>query len=88
MDGPSWTDPFARVVGLLLAEIGTRILILVNAYHETVPFKLPQAEGVAAWTVRIDSGSGAIDPPDRRHAPEHEIDLEGRTLLMLVGEPG
>ena len=86
MDSPSWTDPFARVVGLVLAEGKTRLLILLNAYHEPIQFKLPKADKIGGWNVRIDSAKGVIDPPDRSYPPEQPIELEGRSLLLLAGE--
>jgi glycogen operon protein len=88
MESASWTDARAKVVGLLLSDAATRLLILVNAYHETIPFTLPDSGLASAWQVRIDAGSGAIDPPDRRYAPGHTIELERRSLLLLAGEIG
>jgi glycogen operon protein len=87
MDPPSWSDPNAKVVGLLLSDRTTQLLIVVNSYHQPINFKLPAAE-VAAWTVRIDAGSGEIDPPDRRFAPGDSFELKGRTLVLLVGQQG
>jgi isoamylase len=86
MDPPSWTDPNAKVVGLLLCDATTRLLMLVNSYHEPIDFKLPAAVIAAAWRLRIDAGNGVIDPPDRRFAAEQSIRLEGRSLLLLAGE--
>ena len=85
MDPTSWSDTNARVVGLFLTDGMTRLLILVSSYHHPIPFKLP-ASDVASWTVRVDSDTGEIDPPDRRFAPGSTIELEGRTLLLLAGE--
>jgi isoamylase len=88
MDDTAWTDPQAKVVGVLLCDATTRLMILVNPYHEPIDFKLPGANLAAAWQLRIDAGSGAIDPPDRRFAAEQSIRLEGRSLLLLAGETG
>ena len=76
MDPPSWSDTNARVVGLLLSDRTTRLLILVSAYHLPLSFKLPTAD-VACWTVRVDSGSGEIDPPDRRIAAGTHVRAQG-----------
>jgi glycogen operon protein len=75
------------VLGLLLADTATRLLILVNPYHEPIPFKLPGAEVASGWQVRIDTAAGAIDPPDRGFAPGASANLEGRSLLFLAGAP-
>jgi glycogen operon protein len=87
MDPGSWTDPNAKVVGLLLSDLSTRLLILVNAYHEPIPFTLPGSETASGWQVRIDTAAGAIDPADRGFAPAGSVQLEGRSLLFLVGAP-
>jgi len=85
MDPPSWSDTNAKVVGLFLSDDTTRLLILVSAYHQPISFKLP-ASDVAAWTVRVDSDTGEIDPAGRRFAPGDSVELKGRTLLLLAGE--
>ncbi len=85
MDPPSWSDTNARVVGLLLSDRTTRLLIVVSAYHLPLSFKLPTAD-VAWWTVRVDSGSGEIDPPDRRMAAGNTFELKGRSVLLFAGE--
>ncbi len=46
----------------------TRLLIIASAYHEAIPFTLPNGGLASAWQVRIDAGTGAIDPPDRRYS--------------------
>jgi glycogen operon protein len=87
MDPASWTDPVAKVVGLLLSDVSTRLLILVNAYHEAIAFKLPDGQVASGWQVRADTGAGAIDPPDRGFATADSVTLEGRSLLLLAGAP-
>jgi len=86
MDPPSWSDPNAKVVGLMLSDTTNRLFIVASAYHGKIPFKLPETAGLRAWTVRIDAGRGEIDPPERRFTPGQPIDMEGRSLLFLVGE--
>jgi glycogen operon protein len=87
MDTASWGDGNARVIGMLLSDNATRLLVLLSAYHQPIQFTLPTSD-VRAWTVRIDSGSGEIDPADRRYAPGATIELPGRMLLFLAGETG
>src|SRR4029079_13541855 len=53
MDAPSWNDPNAKAVGLLLRDPKTQLLILVSAFHEKLAFKLPGADAAAAWSLRI-----------------------------------
>ena len=63
MDDAAWSDPNAKVVGLKLCDSATCLLILVNAYHEPIDFKLPAV--AREWRVRIDTATGQIDPADR-----------------------
>jgi glycogen operon protein len=86
MDGASWQDPNAKTVGLLLSDRSARLLILANPYHEAIGFILPQASLVKTWHLRIDAGRGEIDPPGRSVAGGATFDLEGRSLVFLVGE--
>jgi isoamylase len=85
MDNGSWADKSARSIGVMLGDIPARVLVLINAYHETLPFRLPNG-GRPYWRVRIDAGSGEIDPPDRVYSVDQTLQLEGRTLIMLAGE--
>ena len=87
MDGPSWADGNAKVVGLLLRDPTERLLIVVSAWHDPLPFTLPKDEA-RRWRLRVDTGRGLIDPPDRTFAGGDTIDLEGRTLLLFSGEEG
>jgi len=88
MEPASWTDASAKLVGLLLSDTTTRLLVLVNAYHQAISFRLPDSGLAAAWQVRIDAGTGDIDPPDRRFLAGEAIELQGRSLLLLAGEFG
>ncbi len=85
MDIESWADKAARSIGVMLGDIPARVLILINAYYETLPFRLPNG-GRPYWRVRIDTGSGEIDPPDRTYPVDGTLQLEGRTLIMLAGD--
>lgn len=85
MDTESWSDAGAKVVGLFLSDATTRLLILVNAYHEPIAFTVPDSSLAEAWDVRIDAGTGEIDPPDRRYAAGAPFKLQGRSLVLLAG---
>ena len=87
MEPSSWADNAAKVVGLLLSDAATRLLILTNAYHETIDVKLPDASIARTWDVRVDAGAGTIDPPGAHHAAGSTLQLEGRSLLLLAGTP-
>ena len=85
MDNGSWTDPQAKIVGVMLGDIPSRVFIVANAYHAPLSFKLPNG-GRPYWRIRVDAGRGEVDPPDRIHAVGDEVEVEGRTLLLFAGE--
>ena len=85
MDARAWTDPAAKVVGLLRADPAMRLLMLANADSDPVAFKLPGSDVARKWRVRVDTGSGEIDPRDRDFDADTAVNLEGRSLLLLAG---
>ena len=87
MTPDAWTDPVAKVVGLLLCDETHRFLLLTNSYHETIPFTLPDAGLAGPWQVRVCTVMGEIDPPHRQVATDQVYGLEGRSLVLLSGTP-
>jgi glycogen operon protein len=85
MDAAAWGDPAAKLVGLLLSDAATRFLLLVNAFHGPIGFKLPAAGLAGNWQVRVDTVTGEIDPAHRQVAPDQTYNLEGRSLVLLSG---
>jgi isoamylase len=93
-----WNDPEARTIGLRLAgeAIDERspeggviaddtLLVLLNAYHEEVPFILPEAGGESSvWEVLMDTTRA--DPPTSTGAPcevGDEYLLHGRSVALF-----
>jgi pullulanase/glycogen debranching enzyme len=87
MDTGSWSDPNAKVVGLLLSDPKTRLLLLINSYHQPIAFKLPPPDIASKWQLRVDSAAGKIDPPDRAFDPGQAVELPGRAAFFLAGTP-
>jgi len=87
MDDASWGDGNARVIGLLLRDATDRLLILASAWHDPVPFTLPQ-EGACSWRLQVDSGRGVVDPGEDPVPGGAVVSLEGRSLLLLACEEG
>ena len=85
MTSAAWTDPVAKVVGLLLCDETQRFLLLTNSHHETIPFTLPDAGLAGPWQVRVCTVMGEIDPPHRQVATDQIYGLEGRSLVLLSG---
>ena len=84
MDDAAWTDPQAKVVGVLLCDATTRLMILVNPYHEPIDFKLPGANLAAALAAshrRRKRRHRPARPPLRRRA----INPAGRAVAPAPG---
>jgi glycogen operon protein len=82
MDGDAWGDGNAKVIGLLLRDATDKLLILASAWHDPLPFTLPE-EGGCRWRLRVDSARGLIDPEEEARPGGGSVELEGRTLLLF-----
>jgi glycogen operon protein len=96
MTETEWNQHFARCLGVYLAGAAierrdrhgqpvkdNNFLLLFNAHHEMIPFKLPQfLTGKSWWTV-LDTA--AVEKPfaQNRIAPGNEYPLHGRSLALL-----
>ena len=87
MTPQDWELPFARCIGMLmvgerLAERDERgaplmdddLLLLLNAHHEAIEFRLPDQ----GWTVLLDTARVEASPVGGT------FDLEGRSLALLA----
>jgi glycogen operon protein len=96
MTDEDWANPFTRCFGLRLAGdaiaevdadgapiVDDTLMILVNAYHESIGFVLPAHRRGARWDVVLDTRSA---DGRRRHRPlrgGEPYDLGPRCLAML-----
>ncbi len=96
MEAAQWEDPHARCFGMLLdgraqpTGIKRRgddatILLVMNAHHDLVEFRLPQVPEGRRWVLLVDT-----NVPDRVDAPtfafDHVYQVTGRSFLVLVLE--
>jgi glycogen operon protein len=98
MEQKDWGDGNARCLGLLLdgraQTSGIRkrgsestLLLIVNAHHDVVLFKLPEVTGGRDWERLVDTNL-----PDDDQDPEepirlkfgHEYQVTGRSLLLFL----
>ncbi len=92
--GPSdWNDGNVRCLGMLVSgagivDVGSRgdalqdddFLLLLNAYHEAIPFAAPAHEGGDGWTCLVDTAGARPSPV----LPAGEAwPLQGRSLVLL-----
>ncbi|HMA13793.1 MAG: glycogen debranching protein GlgX [Bacteroidota bacterium] len=86
MDEQAWGDTHAKSVALLLSgEEQERTLLLVNAHHEAVTFRLPGSEVAAGWRLVVDTASGKIAAGGDDRAAGDSLELPGRSLYLLIG---
>jgi glycogen operon protein len=96
MSGEEWDHDFARSLGVYLAgealvEIDRRgrplhdddFLLLFNAHHEQIPFRLPPHLG-ARWLALVDTGHEDGLRPDGTFAAGDAYPLQARSLALLI----
>ncbi len=81
-----WDDPTTLTIGLYyqLADENKEIdqaLILFNAFHETVPFVLPEREDGRGWTVILATDYELVLGSDEFSG---EFELTGRSIVVLT----
>jgi glycogen operon protein len=91
-----WNDPHAKALGVRLSgeaglmhltsrgekEPDDTFLLLVNAAHESVRFRLPEASAEAEWVVVIDTTDDELTEPTSC-AARVGLDLPPRSLQLL-----
>jgi len=101
MTAEHWQDPNARCFGLLLdgrAQVSgiprrgseATLLLVVNAHHDVVVFKLPEVTGGRDWVRLIDTNlPEEDDDPEEptRLAFGHNYEVTGRSLLLFLLRP-
>ncbi|AGA90497.1 glycogen debranching enzyme GlgX [Thioflavicoccus mobilis 8321] len=96
--GPEeWDDAHARCIGALLdghaqpsgihkAGADATLLLIINAHHDAVPFRLPEVSGGSSWLGLIDTAvPRRSDPPTVQSGAEYEV--AGRSLLLFALKP-
>jgi isoamylase len=94
MESNDWSDANMRCFGMLLdgrAQItGVKqvasdptLLLVMNAYHDTVKFKIPQVTGGDRWRCFIDTNDPERDELSL-HRSNDEYSVAGRSLLVFA----
>lgn len=94
MTDEAWNAGFVRCLGLFLGgkmsgEVdfqgepieGESLLLLLNAHHEAIPFKLPSLTDGTHWVGLLDTDQLPAGADSLR--PGSEYDLSGRSLAVL-----
>ena len=92
MDQGAWDDPNTRCLGIVLdgrAQVsGIRrrgqdatVLVVINSYHDGVPFTLPPVPGGTGWRCLVDTNLDAAS--DDIFTIGHDYIATGRSLLLF-----
>ena len=76
-----------RAACALRAPQAEVLLLVLNAYHDVVRFTLPATPGAARWALLVDTNQPAL-AGQPAFAVGHEYEVTGRSLLLLLMEPG
>ena len=96
MTPEEWGKEFARALGMWLngrelPETDARgkpmhdasFLVLFNAHHDLIDFKLPDPGAGGSWQVEVDTSLENGEPPPEAPAPVETYPLQGRSLVLL-----
>ncbi len=95
-----WSRPEARAIGVFLngdeiptpgphgeAVVDDSFLLLFNAHHEPIAFRLPTRRLGARWLVELSTADGWAGDETRSVAAREEIVVDARSLLVLRRAP-
>jgi len=97
MTPEEWAKDFARCLGVYLAgdalaetdQVARPVrdasfLMLFNAHHDAIAFKLPALGAVTAWYAQFDTALENGAPAGSTTPAGEEYPLQGRSLVLLV----
>ena len=86
MKTADWQNHDRHAIGLLLATPGEApLLIIINAFHDQMSFRMPAPQPVQSWRCVADSGRGVIEPNDEPVAPGVDLPVAERAVLLFEG---
>jgi isoamylase len=97
MTDEEWNQQNARTLGVFLSgsaleEVDERgqpvtdenFLLLMNAHHEELPFRLPTAASGMRWVALIDTSCKTSRSPGLQYDAGTTYPLQARSLALLV----
>jgi isoamylase len=97
MSDEEWANDFARCLGVFLSGDSMQerdnqgrpvhddnFLLLFNAHHQALDFKLPAMHPRCVWTQLLDTNCGDDAQPDRHYRNGKNYPLYGRSMALLV----
>ncbi len=58
-------------------------LLLLNSYHEAVPFRIPEDLNPAAWSMVLNTAQPDMEPGSVKPGADGKVQLAGRVVLLL-----
>ncbi|WP_462317978.1 glycogen debranching protein GlgX [Marinilabilia sp.] len=98
MSDEHWSSSFAKSLGIFLYGHGIRTVsdtgdpivddsfyIMINSYHESLPFRLPDPKWGKKWQKVMDSFDATFNDEDQGETinAEEEIEVQGRSVVLL-----
>lgn len=96
MTEENWNHDFAKSLGIYMNGYGLRMVgergekitdnsfyIIFNAHHDYLPFKLPGIKYGSRWIKVIDTDENYIGERGQTYGPEEEMEVEGRSIIVL-----
>ena len=77
-------DGRAQSTGVVKRGSDATMLLILNSWHEVVPFKLPEAADGIGWRLLIDTAFSEDDKVNYKFGEPYEV--AGRSLLLFVME--
>jgi isoamylase len=97
MSDHEWAHDFARCLGVFLSGASMEerdrqgrpirddnFLLLFNAHHEPMEFKLPQLDQASEWQLLLDTQDEGEMVPETRYRDGDSYPLEARSLALLM----
>jgi glycogen operon protein len=94
MTDKAWNEPFARCLGVRLAGdaidevdsrgeriVGDTLMLLFNAHHESIPFRVPAVQPGEIWEPVLDTANPYGAKTALRGG--HRYELQGRSMAVL-----
>jgi glycogen operon protein len=91
-----WGNDAARTIGVFLNgdELGMQtvrgvevhddsFLLLFNAHHERIPFRMPTRRFGARWKLELSTAEPEAEEGSRSWAAREDVEVEARSILVL-----
>jgi glycogen operon protein len=97
MSDNDWTEGgWMRTIGMFLPGTSPEIrdsngqpvedhdfLVLLNSFHDPVPFRVPEDLNPRLWSVAVHTGKPELPIDTERPGPDGKVNLPGRAMLLM-----